>query len=249
MPTIQVLNEYVYANFSPLSISGLVGWWDASDTATITASSGSVSQLDDKSGNGYHLTQATGVKQPTTGTRTINSLNALDFVSASSPSLKRTGISSVGGNAHTFFAVARADSAGAVPYMRVLTLNTTGGNDYDNATSISAILRTNTNAEFCSYYNNAQRQTVAGADDAAHIVAVVRNGDTITGWVDGGSGTSATGLGTTALAINQIWMGNYPIENAGWDGIIGEVIWYNSALGTTDRESVRDYLNSKWAVY
>jgi len=53
-------------------------WLDASDSATITASSGLVSQWNDKSGNSNNFT-ATGVARPTTGTRTINSLNTLDF--------------------------------------------------------------------------------------------------------------------------------------------------------------------------
>jgi hypothetical protein len=53
-------------------------WLDASDSATITASSGLVSQWNDKSGNSNNFT-ATGASRPTTGTRTINSLNTLDF--------------------------------------------------------------------------------------------------------------------------------------------------------------------------
>ena len=58
----------------------LISWYDASDTASITdAGAGAVSQLNDKSGNGNHLVQATGGSRPTTGTRTINGLNVLDF--------------------------------------------------------------------------------------------------------------------------------------------------------------------------
>jgi hypothetical protein len=56
-------------------------WYDASDDATITESGGSVSQWDDKSGNMLHVTQGTASNQPETGSRTINGLNVLDFVS------------------------------------------------------------------------------------------------------------------------------------------------------------------------
>jgi hypothetical protein len=55
------------------------GWYDADDASTITESGGLVSQWDDKSGNNNHVTQGSASNQPTTGTRTINSLNALDF--------------------------------------------------------------------------------------------------------------------------------------------------------------------------
>ena len=64
--------------FSPLDLSPAL-WLDASDTATITASSGSVSQWDDKSVNGRNVTQGTAAAQPTTGSATLNGLNVLSF--------------------------------------------------------------------------------------------------------------------------------------------------------------------------
>jgi len=67
------------SNWTPEQLSSDVAWWDASDVNTITSSSGLVSQLRDKSGNGLHLNQATGSLQPLTGSATINSLNALVF--------------------------------------------------------------------------------------------------------------------------------------------------------------------------
>lgn len=57
-------------------------WFDASDISTITESSGLVSQIDDKSGNNRHMVQATAENQPTTGVRTLNGLNVLDFDAA-----------------------------------------------------------------------------------------------------------------------------------------------------------------------
>ena len=54
-------------------------WFDAADASTITSSSGAVSQWDDKSGNGRHVTQATAAAKPTTGANTQNGLNVLTF--------------------------------------------------------------------------------------------------------------------------------------------------------------------------
>ena len=68
----------VSTTFSPLDLSPTL-WLDASDETTITESGGAVSQWDDKSGNDNDLTQATSAKQPTSGTRTLNGLNVLDF--------------------------------------------------------------------------------------------------------------------------------------------------------------------------
>ncbi len=63
--------------FSVLDLSPTL-WVDASDASTITTDVG-VSVWADKSGNGNDLAQATGADQPATGTRTINSLNVIDF--------------------------------------------------------------------------------------------------------------------------------------------------------------------------
>jgi hypothetical protein len=63
--------------FVPTDISGCLVWFDADDASTISEAAGSVSQWDDKSGNGYHLKQATGSRQPRTGIETLNSKNMI----------------------------------------------------------------------------------------------------------------------------------------------------------------------------
>jgi hypothetical protein len=67
----------VTAVSSPTEISGCVGWWDASDISSITQSGGLVSQWNDKSGSGLHVSQATAGLLP--GVATVNGLNAVDF--------------------------------------------------------------------------------------------------------------------------------------------------------------------------
>jgi hypothetical protein len=54
-----------------------VGWWDASDISSITQSGGLVSQWNDKSGSGLHVSQATAGLLP--GVATVNGLNAVGF--------------------------------------------------------------------------------------------------------------------------------------------------------------------------
>lgn len=64
--------------FLPAADGALIGWWDASDAATIVQTGGLVSSWADKSG-GAALTQNAGSRQPVTGVRTLNALNVLDF--------------------------------------------------------------------------------------------------------------------------------------------------------------------------
>jgi len=65
--------------WTPSLLSNCAGWYDSSDATTITSSSGLVSQLRDKSGNGLHMAQSTDSLKPETNLVTINSLNALVF--------------------------------------------------------------------------------------------------------------------------------------------------------------------------
>jgi hypothetical protein len=65
------------APFSPGDLSPQL-WLDASDSSTITESSGSVSQWNNKGSLG-NFTQGTGASQPTTNASTLNSLNVIDF--------------------------------------------------------------------------------------------------------------------------------------------------------------------------
>lgn len=64
--------------FQPSDDTALIGWWDAADAATVTHSGGAVSALADKAG-GDPLSQGVTGVQPTTGSRTLNGLNVLDF--------------------------------------------------------------------------------------------------------------------------------------------------------------------------
>jgi hypothetical protein len=55
-----------------------IAWYDPSDSDTVQDTGGLVDQLDDKSGNNYHLTQ-TGTARPTTGVELFGALNGLGF--------------------------------------------------------------------------------------------------------------------------------------------------------------------------
>ena len=63
--------------WTPAAATNMVAWYDASETNTLTETGGVVTEWYDRSTNNFwKLTSANG---PTTGTRTINDLNVLDF--------------------------------------------------------------------------------------------------------------------------------------------------------------------------
>ena len=59
--------------------SGLQAWYDFNDYSNITSSSNIVSQLNDKSSNGLHLTVPPDDDGPSINTKTINGINATYF--------------------------------------------------------------------------------------------------------------------------------------------------------------------------
>jgi hypothetical protein len=112
-----------------LSSSILKAWYDFSDTATITESAGAVSQVNDKSGNANHITQATAGAKPTTGTQTLNSLNVLVFDGGDDLN-KTTGTSLPSANPGAMLFVLRLYTSGTSGGLTWITQN--GASTGDN---------------------------------------------------------------------------------------------------------------------
>jgi len=73
-----IINSYISTLWTPAELSTVV-WYDASDLTTIDETGGLVSQLDDKSGNNNHATQATPGDKPSTGVNSLGGLNTIKF--------------------------------------------------------------------------------------------------------------------------------------------------------------------------
>lgn len=70
------------AAFMPADDVALIGWWDADDAVTITATSALVSSWSGKTSAFPDLAQASGSEQPSTGSRVLNGRNVIDFTGA-----------------------------------------------------------------------------------------------------------------------------------------------------------------------
>ena len=72
-------SQVVWELWTPSNILSIF-WYDASDLSTITSSGNQVTQMLDKSGNGWTIAPITAGKiGPDTGTRTLNGLNVLEW--------------------------------------------------------------------------------------------------------------------------------------------------------------------------
>jgi len=221
-------------------------WLDASDTTTITESSGSVSQWNDKSGNDFHVSQGTSANQPVTGTRTINGLNVLDFNVGTSNVLTRATASQLVDSAtggFTAFAVWQADTTSGI-----------GGvisQDASSGTRMPQMIRRDT--------TNVQTVRVAGGvfvDNAGVTVTTATTFVTasqhrindIEAWGNGSSNgaTATTGSNGTIAALIRVGAAS-ATASAFFDGVIAEIIVIPRNLTNLEMNSIGNYLVRKWA--
>lgn len=238
----------------PKSIEGLLQWYDAADTATITGTT-TVTQWADKSGNGYHLLNTHGA-QPSSGSRTHNGRNVLDFAGGSAGSAQNLSLN-VGfpasglppdGGAYTFIGVALRDS-GSDSALWATTKSDAAG------PARHTINLTSGNA------------TLEMIDDSSVTLGTVNEGGQSNGsaflctLTDAGSGTKSLSLNQTAAATGS-WTNTATSANCfmvgalrqsitqfrSLDGFIAELIFWNRVLTAPEIAIVEAYLKAKWNV-
>jgi hypothetical protein len=244
-------------------------WLDAADTATITSSSGSVSQWDDKSGNGFNVVQATGLNQPTTGTRTLKGLNVIDFdgtndrltsafditqlTSAKALTVMVVASFDVTGSGRTLVTAGRAtntwdlgsgfslnqDASGAVVTFIGLGAGTVNPFDFRSLLIETA----NTSPNIYAFSASASPATYSTFVNGANGANSLNSGTMpVANFLSSGSGNHRVVVGARTSS-NPTPIGNF------LDGYVGEILLFDRVLTTSERSSLRDYLNAKWGVY
>ena len=262
--------------FDPTSITGLQAWYDASDASTLydattggslVAADGGVARWEDKSGNDYHMTQATAGARPLRKASVQNGLDGLRFdgsddvmtVSGSASSLKALHAEDA-----TFFVVLKAGTT-SNPDALYNILDTNAGSSsnvgfrlaYDDRVAVPTNNRINlfvTNGTGNVSDNSANDlfapnvyglvSVVSRPTDgtAANRSSIRKNGGTA---VENNTDTSSV---STADSTYDLHLGGRGTNSAYLTGDICEIIIYNSALSDTDREAVENYLIAKWGI-
>jgi len=217
------------AAFSPSDISNLAIWLDADDASTITDTSGSVEQWNDKSGNARHVFD-TVAGSPTTGTETINGLNVIDFPGGTSNIVLDTASTTTLTQPYTLAAVAQG----------VASDRLVGGGG-------SVFLQYNGNGTWMYYAGTVQDGTTSFTPLNATVCIVIGifDGANSELRVNGGSESTAN-PGTNSLDLLQVGADGAGILE--WDGQIGEVLAYDKAVSGTELSNLETYLADKWGV-
>lgn len=252
MIPLGILASAYRSAFTPSDLTGLQLWLDASDAATITQTSGSVSQWSDKSGNSLHVTQGTATNQPKSNTATQNGLTVLDF--DANDNLARTSASNLGRNvgAVTVYVVGSFNAVSAVQDFVHFTRNGGGSsssrvrlghNNIQSPNKLNAGGRRLDADAFASVASTSNAPT--GAFRRYTALFDYANSDLFVwiGTTAEGSKTSFQTAGSTSdTTSDQLHVGT------NLDGKIAEILVYHAAHGSTERAQVWDYLAAKWGL-
>ncbi|HET9006027.1 MAG TPA: hypothetical protein VFQ04_04865 [Actinomycetes bacterium] len=223
--------------FSPTEIAGLAAWYradapgtlwqDSARTTPAAAAADPVGAWDDLSGAGNHVTQATAGKRPTYQTNQRAALPAVRF-DATDDFLAR---------AFTLNQPVTCLVACRFPILNRMVLDgTTPGarNQFGTFTANTARLHAATSLTSSAVMTHG----------AWVVLSWVLNGATSEIFKNG------TSIGTGACGANQpggLTLGAHGAQNANFMGSeIGEVLIYTGGLSTTDRQTLEQYLASRW---
>lgn len=234
------------AVFTPASVPGLTVWFDASDDSTFTYSSGVVvSQWRDKSGNAFHVSQATDAQRPTRST-TINGRAAVAF--NGSQFLIRepaTGMPS-GAAARTTITVARVTSTPG-PYNHIVMWGLNGTNGSLHGWGVAPGATSSLRIHLWSATLDHPTATVPPS--SPHVIIARYDGANASIAANAGIAfEAARGLNT---ATDQLVVGARTVPGTGaeaWNGAIAEVLVYNRALTSAEQSDLYDHLRTKWGT-
>lgn len=229
--------------FTPWSLSPAL-WFDASDSTTLTSSSGKLSQWNDKSGNGRNLTQGTSANQPTTGSNTINSLNVVRFNGTSTG--MTTSAFMVSATQHVF-AIVRPTSF-PNSYNSVLSHEKTavGWTLLVKSTGKLAVYESASGGGNTSYDGTGVATLSA---NTSYLLEYSWSGTELDGYVNAAIDNTVTKTMTTGTASTTLYFGHSYFASRWWAGDIAEVLIFNAPLTSNGQTAIRNYLNAKWAVY
>jgi len=220
--------------FSPLSIAGLQLWLKA-DAITGLVDSDPVTTWSDSSGNGNDATQATASRKPTYKTAIQNGKPVVrvdgvdDWMDVSSLSI-------AGGSYSVFCVFSSSDVVG-----KYLLDSSTGRFVFRPVGDIAGgIGWYDEGWKFVSDSFTPAFQILTWVLRAGELGEVFRNDVSL------GTATYAqAGIG----GVTRIMASSDALSTSHLTADIAEILLYNSALSTANRQSVENYLNSKWAIY
>jgi hypothetical protein len=233
-PSIPAIVRGTSKSFRPTNITGCQLWLDAADATTIIRTGSSVTQWNDKSGNGRNLT---GFNGPTYSSQRVNLVPNAYLQVGSFPS-----------GTYTLFIVANITSGNGPLYGSTTSTGYTGffpnyaGNYYlvesDSRWNGSTTAGDVTTSSASITFNNGTQ----------YIYSIIYNFSSSTAlvWANGSISSVINGIISGTITIDSLILGRRSGDYM--TGYFNEVIHLNSALSSSQRQGVEGYLAWKWGL-
>lgn len=230
-------------------VAGYSNWYDASDASSITKDgSNYVSQWNDKSGRGKHISQGTAAQQPVYYADSLNGRPAVKFISTRRDRMDVAD--TLSDSSMTVFAVAVMDQR-SESYARIVSMAASAtSDDYLAASGAAAMLRRATLSKIGGY---------SGTDLDSQFVTPLVPFVATSVWAKATHLVRVDSLGGTPVArtvgafpVRFLRIGSVtavaPTAAGAWHGLISEVIIYRRELSITEIRQVEAYLKTKWGT-
>jgi hypothetical protein len=237
--------KYIYkteTDWIPSDSSKLIAWWDTADDKTVTEVAGAVSQLTDKSVNGWDAYQTFGTNQPLYGVDQINNKDVIKFDGSNDILYFKKSGQFISFIDRAVFAVVKPN----VSKTQVVV-----------GSSTSATLRIDTTTNFLHVVGGASNPWSTGGTS---ILAVPIGSPHIIGYegyqylitsLDGVSYTHPNLRNNQGFNLSTIGAGDTNNQAGGtaerFNGDIAEVIFMN-AVSVPEKEIIEGYLAWKWGL-
>lgn len=236
MPILGITASQQTLRTTPPILTNLATWIDPSDSGSVTLSSGKVSQINDLSGNGRHMVQATSTNQPTYASGVKNGLNAMQM---SGSQWVRQSSNWTPASTTTFYIV----------YMMSAGYLATGWTNYrldltnrDNTYNTGAIQVEGGNI-------TVQAATFDTANSTWYYTTLVRQtGNSAQTWLNTSAIASSASSSFSALGSGVLTLGTRGDNAAPMTGYIGEVLMYDGTHNSTQIGQTQSYLAAKWGI-
>jgi hypothetical protein len=250
--------QFVKKAFNPSNIAGLQLWLDAttglfdatSGGNPVTTDGGSVARWEDQSGSGRHITQATSGDRPILKTSIQNSKNILRF-DGSSQYLSRTDAFVFNAGATTIFCaikssafvdkrlIAEGNSANSLPVYAPMQSSQLDG------TRVSHFYRTDAGSIVLLNQENGG----TAFNGSFNLVQISDTGSQFKFFVNK-TETKLVNYTRATTTLDRFSIGCLLRASPGFFIAcdLGEVIIYDSAISTSNKQLVENYLYSKWGI-
>lgn len=203
----------------------------------------SISQINDKSGNLYHSTQATTSKQPVYNPAKQNSLGVAEF-SGNNTMIMNSGIGIIPQGAHTVFAVTKRDAD--INSIELIYNMGTGGTNSRNAMFFANVGQN----IYRSDAGASSNITLASlTTNAYHLYRGTYNGlTTLTFDADNNATSGTNSSGVVSSDSSSFFLGSRSDTQFYLIGSICELIMFNRLLTSAEQTAMETYLKTKWAT-